>query len=223
VDLALKKYINKKIAQIGDELIYTIKVFNQSNTAATGVEVTDSIATSVQFVAASFVASRGSAVITGNVIKWTIGGIAANAGANGDTVTLSYKVKATQQGVHYNTAEISKTNEKDIDSTPSNGKDGEDDIDRQCFTVPFQLCPGEKVQVNVPIKYTNVQWFKDGSSTAVGTGNEILLSDVGTYTFTARNNACPAGGCCPVIIEPGANCCPVDLCIPFTIQKTKKK
>ena len=223
VDLALKKYINKKIAQIGDELIYTIKVFNQSNTAATGAEVTDSIATSVQFVAASFVASRGSAVITGNVIKWTIGGIAANAGANGDTVTLSYKVKATQQGVHYNTAEISKTNEKDIDSTPSNGKDGEDDIDRQCFTVPFQLCPGEKVQVNVPIKYTNVQWFKDGSSTAVGTGNEILLSDVGTYTFTARNNACPAGGCCPVIIEPGANCCPVDLCIPFTIQKTKKK
>ncbi len=45
VDLALKKRINKKIAQIGDELIYTIKVFNQLNVAATGVEVTDSIAT----------------------------------------------------------------------------------------------------------------------------------------------------------------------------------
>jgi len=223
VDLALKKYINKKIAQIGDELIYTIKVFNQSNTAATGAEVTDSIATSVQFVAASFVAGRGSAAITGNVIKWTIGGIAANAGANGDTVTLSYKVKAIMQGIHFNTAEISKTNEKDVDSTPGNGKDTEDDIDRQCFTVPFKLCPGEKVEASVASKYTNVQWFKAGSTTPVASGNVVLLSDVGSYSYTATNQSCPASGCCPIIIELGDNCCPADLCIPFTIKKSKKK
>lgn len=219
VDLALKKSINTKIAHIGDTLIYSVKVWNESNFGATGVEVTDSIATTVGFIANSFVASRGSAAIAGSVIKWTIGSIAAN----GDTVVLSYKVKATQQGVHFNTAEISKTNEKDIDSTPGNGKDNEDDIDRQCFTVPFKLCPAEKIQVNVPAKYTNVQWFKDGGSTAIATGNEVLLSDVGTYTFTATNNACPAGGCCPVIIEPGDNCCPEDLCVPFVIQKTKTK
>ena len=218
IDLALKKSINTKIAHIGDTLIYSVKVWNESNFGATGVEVTDSIATTVGFIANSFVASRGSAAIAGSVIKWTIGSIAAN----GDTVVLSYKVKATQQGVHFNTAEISKTNEKDIDSTPGNGTDGEDDIDRQCFTVPVTLCPGEKVQVNVPAKYTNVQWFKDGGNVAVATGNEILFGDAGTYTFTATNNACPAGGCCPVIIEPGDNCCPEDLCVPFTIKQTKK-
>ncbi len=228
VDLALKKSINTKIAQIGDVLAYTLKVWNESNTNATGVEVTDSIATTVQFQTGSFTASRGSASITGNVIKWTIGGIAAagvpaaGVPANGDTVTLTYKVKATQEGVHFNTAEISKTNEKDIDSTPSNSKDGEDDIDHQCFTVPIKLCASEKVQASVPANLGNVQWFKNGGSTAVATGNVVLLTEVGTYTFTATNQTCPTNGCCPVIIEPGVNCCPEDLCIPFTVRKRKK-
>jgi len=223
VDLALRKSINTKIAQIGDTLTYTIKVFNQSTTAATGVEVADSIATTVQFIAGSFVASRGGATINGNVITWTIGGIAANAGANGDTVTLTYKIKAVQEGVHFNTAEISKTNEKDIDSTPGDGKLGEDDIESQCFTVPFKLCPIEKIEVSVPAFLTNVQWFKDGGTAPIVAGNTVLLTEIGTYTFTASNQTCPAEGCCPIIIEPGVNCCPEDLCIPFTIQKVKKK
>ncbi|MEZ4901611.1 MAG: DUF11 domain-containing protein [Spirosomataceae bacterium] len=223
MDLALNKYINKKIAQIGDDLTYTIKVYNQSKFAATGVEVTDSIASTVQFVANSFVASRGSATIVGNVIKWTIGGIAANTGTNGDTVTLTYKVKAIMEGIHFNTAEISKTNERDVDSTPGNGQEDEDDIDRQCFTVPFKLCPAEKIEVSVPATLTNVQWFKDGGTTPIASGNVVMFSEVGSYTFTATNNTCPASGCCPIIIDPGDNCCPADLCIPFTIQKTKKK
>ncbi|WP_162794067.1 SdrD B-like domain-containing protein [Runella rosea] len=223
VDLALKKSINTKIAQIGDVLTYTLKVWNESNTNATGVEVTDSIATTVEFQAGSFTASRGSAVISGNVIKWTIGNIAAaGVPANGDTVTLTYKVKATQQGIHYNTAEISKTNEKDVDSTPSNGKETEDDIDRQCFTVPIKLCSGNKVEVTVPTRLTNVKWYRNGGSTPIATGNVVLLSEIGTYTFTADNGTCPTGGCCPVILESDTNCCPAEACVPFTVKKIKK-
>ena len=223
VDLALSKSISKKIAQIGDVLTYTLKVWNESATNATGVSVTDSIATTVQFVSGSFSPSRGSATISGNVIKWNIGNIAAaGAPANGDTVTLTYQIKVTQEGVHFNTAEICTTNEKDVDSTPCNHDDTEDDIDRACFTVPVKLCPGEVVEVNVPVNYTNVQWFKSGSTTPVASGNSVLLTDLGSYTFTATNQTCPAEGCCPVIIEAGTNCCPVDLCIPFTIKQTKK-
>jgi uncharacterized repeat protein (TIGR01451 family) len=218
VDLALSKSISKKIAQIGDVLTYTLKVWNESATNATGVSVTDSIATTVQFVNGSFVASRGSASISGNVIKWTIGNIATN----GDTVTLRYQVRATQAGIHLNTAEISKTNEKDRDSTPGNGKGGEDDIDQECFTVPFELCPTQKLEVSVPVSLTNVQWYKNGGTTAVATGNVVLFSEIGTYTFTATNQTCPANGCCPVIIEAGTNCCPVDICVPFTVKKKRK-
>ncbi|MDF7819374.1 SdrD B-like domain-containing protein [Runella sp. MFBS21] len=219
VDLALKKSINKKIAKLGDTLTYTIQVFNQSSTGATGVEVVDSIATTVGFISGSFVASRGSASITGNVIKWTIG----NIGAPGDTVRLIYKVKAISEGIHFNTAEISKVNEKDVDSTPGNGKESEDDIDGACFSVPLQLCVGQKLEVTVPSRYTNVVWYKEGSATAIAMGNVVLLGEVGTYTFSASNQTCPAGGCCPVIIEEGTSCCPTDICIPFMIQKQKKK
>ncbi|HAK77301.1 MAG TPA: hypothetical protein DCM71_10420, partial [Runella sp.] len=218
IDLALKKSINTKIARVGDVLTYTIKVWNEWTKNATGVEVTDSIATTVQFVSGSFVASRGSATISGNAIKWNIGNIAAN----GDTVTLRYQVKATQAGIHLNTAEISKANEKDKDSTPGNGKGGEDDIDQQCFTVPFGLCSGQKIEVSVLATLTNVQWFKNGGTTAVATGNTVLFSEVGTYTFTATNQTCPANGCCPVIIEAGTNCCPTKICVPYTVRKVKK-
>jgi len=218
VDLALKKSISTKIARIGDVLTYTLKVWNESNTNATGVEVTDSIATTVQFVNGSFTSSRGSAVVTGNVIQWAIGSIAAN----GDTVTLTYRVKATQEGIHFNTAEICKTNEKDVDSTPCNHDEDEDDIDHQCFTVPIALCPTNKVEASIPSKYINVKWFKDAGSTPIATGNVVLLSEQGTYTFTADNQTCPATGCCPVIIEAGTDCCPDQLCVPFTIQKIKK-
>jgi len=219
VDLALKKSISTKIAQVGDILTYTLKVWNESGKNATGVEVADSIATTVQFISGSFQPSRGGATISGNVIKWTIG----NISANGDTVTLSYQVKATQEGLHFNTAEISKVDQKDVDSTPGNGSQTEDDIDRQCFSVPFKVCPTNQVEASVPALYTNVQWFKDGGTTPVATGNVVLFSEVGVYTFTANNQTCPAGGCCPIIIEPGVNCCPEDLCVPFTIQKKKKK
>jgi uncharacterized repeat protein (TIGR01451 family) len=218
IDLALRKSIDKKIVQIGDLLTYTIKVWNKSANAAAGVEVSDKIATTVQFQAGSFVTSRGTASISGNVITWNIGNIAAA----GDTVTLTYKVKATQEGVHFNTAQICKANEKDTDSTPCNDDDDEDDTDTECFTVPFKLCPGEGVEASVPAAYTNVVWYKVGSTTPVAQGNKVLFSEVGSYTFTTTNGVCPAEGCCPIIIQPGDNCCPEDLCIPFTIKKTKK-
>lgn len=218
VDLALKKMIDKRIVQLGDSLTYTIKVWNESANTATGVEVTDSLASTVALGINSLLTNRGTTTVSGNVIKWTIGTIAAG----GDTVTLSYRVKAIQEGVHFNTAEITKTNEHDIDSTPGNGKEEEDDLDRQCFTVPIKLCTGEKVQVKVSDKYNNVQWFKQGTQGAVASGNEVLFAETGTYTFTASNALCPVEGCCPVIILPGDNCCPPNLCIPLTLKKKKK-
>jgi uncharacterized repeat protein (TIGR01451 family) len=214
VDLALKKLISKKQAKIGDVIDYTIKVWNESTTPATGVEVTDKLNAGVQYVSSS--TTRGSYdVSTG---RWTIGSI----GANGDTVTLTIRVKVLSQGVWFNTAEITRTNEPDQDSTPGNGTEGEDDIDHQCFTVPIGLCTGEQMQVTVPVQYTNVKWYKNGGSTPVATGNVVLLSEAGTYTYTSTSNTCPAEGCCPVIIEAGTNCCPVDICIPFTVKKRKK-
>ncbi|MFN8349496.1 MAG: hypothetical protein U0X91_31140 [Spirosomataceae bacterium] len=67
-----------------------------------------------------------------------------------------------------------------------------------------------------------MKWFKNGGTTPIATGNVVLLNDVGSYTFTATNKTCPAAGCCPIIIEPGTNCCPTQVCVPFTVKKRKK-
>ena len=213
VDLTLKKMISKKLAKVGDEITYTVKVWNQSNKVATGVAVSDSLNVGVQYI--SSVASRGSYDI--GTKTWTIG----NMAANGDTVTLTIKVKVLAEGVWFNTAQISKTDQIDKDSTPGNNKDNEDDIDRQCFSVPIQLCLGQGAEVQVPSNYTGVVW-KDGQGDVVeSNGGKVTLTKAGTYTFTATNGSCPTGGCCPVIVEE-INCCPAEICIPFTITKKKK-
>ncbi|MEZ4903763.1 MAG: DUF11 domain-containing protein [Spirosomataceae bacterium] len=98
------------------------------------VTVRDTLNAGVQYIT--------HATATGNynpVTKiWNIGTVAV-----GDTVVLQIVVKVIAQGVWFNTAEICSMTEKDQDSTPCNGNDDEDDIDRECFTVPLEVCPGE--------------------------------------------------------------------------------
>lgn len=212
-DLALDKSISTKTAKVGDDITYTIKVWNEGESTATNVSVKDTLNAGVEYV--TYATATGNYDVNSKI--WTIGSLAP-----GDTAVLLLVVKVRLQGVWFNTAEICSMTEKDEDSTPCNGNDDEDDIDRECFSVPLELCVGEGVQVSVPKEYSNVQWFKDGGTTVVATGNDILITEPGTYTFTAVSNACPAQGCCPIIVLPGNNCCPPDLCVPFTIKQTKK-
>ena len=219
VDLALKKTVDTKIAKLGDVITYTIKVWNNSKTNATGVGVTDQLPAGLQYVSAT--ATRGTYTTTTGI--WTIGSVAALSGnpVVGDTVTLSIKAKVLSEGVTFNTAEISSADQKDKNSTPGNGIDGENDLDRVCITVPIKLCLGQGVEVVVPTNYTGIIW-KDATGIVIpSNGNTVTFIKAGTYNFTATNGQCPAGGCCPVIVEE-VNCCPAELCIPFTIVKKKK-
>lgn len=151
IDLSLSKSISQKMAMLGDTLVYTLRVSNDGQDDATGVAVTDLLNGGVQYLS--------SATTTGsydpNTKVWTIGSL-----ATGETVNLVIKARVVAQGVWFNTAQISKANEKDIDSTPGNGKDGEDDIDRECFTVPVQICRGQgtSVELTVPAQYTALVW-----------------------------------------------------------------
>ncbi|AXE21103.1 hypothetical protein DR864_26885 [Runella rosea] len=220
IDLKLKKSISKKLVQIGDTIQYTIKVWNENTSFATGVEVTDSLNAGVQYLSSSTKRlSNNTTAGSYNPLtsKWTIGAI----GINGDTVVLTIKVKVIGQGVWFNTAEISKANEKDVDSTPFNQSELEDDLDRQCFSVPIKLCGGEKALLTIPRQFTGVKWFKTGSTTAIAQGNQVLLEESGTYTYTSTSGTCPTEGCCPIIIEASANCCIVK-CVPYTAKKIRK-
>jgi uncharacterized repeat protein (TIGR01451 family) len=213
-DLHLQSRVSKKQVKVGEEISYTVKVWNESANPATGVEVADSLLSGLQYVSSS--ATRGS--YNPSTSRWVIGRI----GANGDTVTLTVRVKVVSQGVLFMTAEVVKLNERDVDSTPGNGWVGEDDQDRICCSSAYELCTGERLQASVPETYTNVKWYKNGSSSPIATGNVVLLGEAGSYTYTAQNCSCPAEGCCPIIIELGANCCPVASCVPYTVKKVRK-
>lgn len=212
-DLALDKSVSTKTAKVGDNITYTLKVWNEGDAKATNVSVKDTLNAGVEFV--TYATATGNYDAATKI--WSIGDLAP-----GDTVTLQIAVKVIAQGVWFNTAEICSMTEKDIDSTPCNNDEEEDDIDRECITVPMELCAGEAIQVSVPDTYQDVKWFKDGGTEIIATGNVFLASEPGTYTFTAAKNTCPAQGCCPIIITESTNCCPPDLCIPFTIKQTKK-
>ncbi|MEZ4902520.1 MAG: hypothetical protein R2822_12600 [Spirosomataceae bacterium] len=51
------------------------------------------------------------------------------------------------------------------------------------------LCNSEAAEISVPSFYTNVIWYRtiNGTATQVGTGNTLLVSDVGSYLLPSIN------------------------------------
>ncbi|MFN8353212.1 MAG: DUF11 domain-containing protein [Spirosomataceae bacterium] len=209
IDLSLDKSIDNKTPQIGDIVTYVIKIKNEGQNKATDVTVRDLLNNGVSYEFSQ--ASRGSYDI--NSHTWTIGDVAV-----GETVSLSISVKVLQEGVWFNTAEICHANEKDVDSTPCNNDPKEDDIDFECFSVPFKLCKGESVTITLPDYLKNIKWFKNGIEISGQTQSVLVISMRGIYTYTASNSTCPANGCCPIEVKE-VDCCIPDRCVPFTVVK----
>lgn len=213
-DLTLDKSIEgPTLYEIGETVTYVIKVKNEGEFKVANVKVIDILPDGVSYV--SSLATKGS--FSDMTHLWTIGDVAV-----GETVNLTIKVKVTQEGVWFNTAEVYEMDGLDIDSTPNNGIETEDDIDRVCFTVPFRLCSGsgEQIKVQLPDGLSGIQWYKDGKILENETQNALIISKAGSYTFTATKSFCPDGGCCPVEVKY-VDCCKKDSCVPFLITQTK--
>ncbi|WP_028522298.1 Ig-like domain-containing protein [Runella limosa] len=202
VDLSISKVlVGSKIRSLNDTITYRIVVKNSGNIAATNIVVKDSTTTGLQIISGTPTSGSFSGT------NWTIPSL-----ASGDSTTLVVKAKVIAEGVNFNFALIKSADQPDTVITNDTAND--------CITVPIGLCSGQSVEASVPSTYTNVIWFKNGAQ--VASGNVVLFSEEGTYTFTASNTTCPANGCCPLIIQSGTNCCPVQLCIPVTVVKRKK-
>ena len=222
VDLSLTKIVNQKKAVIGDTISYTITVKNEGTNPATGVTVKDLMPANVlyQTNATAFGTYDNATGI------WTIGNIAV-----GQSVTLSISVKAQYQGTFFNRAEIFTCNETDIDSKPGNTFTTntstsnpllEDDNATTCFYVPVEICDGsgDQYDISVPTGYTQIQWYKDDVVILGATNATYSVSAPGKYTFTTLEGICPAGGCCPAEFI-SINCCKPNICVPYSVVKTK--
>jgi uncharacterized repeat protein (TIGR01451 family) len=201
-DLRISKTIvGNKVRNLNETVTYTVVVRNLGPDAATNVVVKDSVGTGLELVSGSPTKGTFAAPL------WNIASI-----ASGDSAVLTVTAKVVAEGISFNYAMLKNADQTDPIKTNNDAS--------ACVTVPVKLCAGQKVEVSVPTNYTNVVWTKNGQQVAVG--NVVLLSDLGTYTYTVTNSTCAAGGCCPIVIEAGDNCCPVQLCIPVTVVKRKK-
>lgn len=190
---------NTKIVTKNSLVSYTIIIENLGSTDATNIIVKDSLDAGLQY--SSNTVSTGTFALP----LWNIPLLAA-----GTTATLTISANVINEGVSFNFVKIQSLDQSEL--TPS------DNEDRACVSVPVKLCSGDSLQVSVPAQYTNVVWFNNGAM--LGTGNSLIISQLGSYTFQASNAQCPAQGCCPIVVEDG-NCCRPSICVPFSVIKVK--
>lgn len=213
IDLSLKVATNNQQPGLDGNITLTVTVKNEGQNLATGVEVKDLLPAGMSFITFATATGNYSAVNR----TWTIGSIPV-----GDSVILSIGAKVIQTGVQYYTAQVSKADQTDVDSTPDNNVESEDDFDRTCITVPAPICAGQVFELSIPNGYTNIQWFRNDQPIPNATTSTLEVTSAGSYRFTATNATCPAAGCCPYIFYEG-DCCPTKpLCVPFTVKKLKK-
>ena len=213
-DLSVKKTISTQSPAIGQDVTYTIKVKNDGVAKATGVELIDILPVGVTLKTVSvggigFTSNSTTAGVT--TIVWNIGEV----GASPTELTMTIVATVVKRGLWFNTAEITKEIETDIDSSPNNHDINEDDQDAVCFSVEDYFYKGDEFTTVLPAGYTNVTWTKKvgtGAAVAVtsttpgvvllndGSGN-IKITDITAYTefaFSANNKNCPITGCCPI-------------------------
>ncbi len=118
IDLSVTKIADDLTPDVGGTITFTMTVTNDGPSNATNVVVTDLLASGYQYVS--------STVTTGTYEplngSWTIGNL-----ANGSTQTLTITANVLATGDYTNVVEVTDASENDIDSTPANNDDTEDD------------------------------------------------------------------------------------------------
>lgn len=117
-DLSLTKYLSNSTPKVGENVTYTVTVYNGGPSDATNVTVYEPLVGGTTFVSAT--PSQGSYNVSTGV--WTIGTIPANQNRKLDIV-----VTVNVAGALTNTVEVSHSDQKDPDSTPNNHNSNEDD------------------------------------------------------------------------------------------------
>ncbi|WP_019987195.1 Ig-like domain-containing protein [Rudanella lutea] len=205
-DLLVTKQVSQSMAAVGAAVSFTVTIQNLGPGSAVGVTALDTLTRNgAAVLQGTPTASKGSYNATSGV--WTIGGLAA-----GESATLVLTVLIQAEGILTNTASVTATGSQD--PNPANNEA------TACTSVPVKLCAGDEFIVSVPARYTDVRWFRNGVLFA--TGSSTTLTQTGIYTVESSSAGCPITGCCPIVVEAG-NCCPPDLCVPFTIKKTKSR
>lgn len=127
IDLSLTKTIDNNAPNRGENIVYTLTVTNDGPSDATGIEVTDRLATGLTFVSAAV--AQGAYDPTTGI--WTAGTLAP-----GDSAVLRLTATVNTTGTVIDPAEVTAADQPDIDSTPANNAILEDDFASTTFITP---------------------------------------------------------------------------------------
>ena len=202
---------------IGDIITYQVKVFREDTLGNGTVDVVVADSLSSNFELVSQIASEGSFNV--GTSKWS--GISLAAG---DTATLTFQLRVLTNmgGLSCVESWIDSLSRNDVDSNPGDRVTTEDDIARACISVPMSICPSnsESAELSTSLGYTSYQWYRNGALISGATTATYTANTAGSYTVIVNGGTCPNGSCCPIIVQE--NCpCPVEICLPISIRKTR--
>jgi uncharacterized repeat protein (TIGR01451 family) len=121
-DLSVDKSDSPDPVRVGDELAYTINVFNAGPGAASGVVLTDTLPSHVDFVSAS--SSQGGCELKGNKVTCNLGTVAAGSPSSTPAATVTIRVRPTKDGQISNAATV-EVGAGDTDPSSANNSDTE--------------------------------------------------------------------------------------------------
>ena len=156
-DIELSKAVDNTTPLVGSNVVFTLEVSNGGPSDATGVVVTDLLPTGYTYVSDDGV----GAYVSGTGI-WTVPAI-----TNGNTATLNITATVNATGVYTNIAEVTASDNLDLDSTPANGVTTEDDYDEI---------------VTVPVAVSDIELTKIVDNATPFVGSNVI------FTLTATNN-----------------------------------
>lgn len=182
VDISVTKTADDLTPNVGDQIVFTVSVFNDGPNDATNVVVTDFLESGYEFVSA--VPSNG--VYEPLNGSWTIGNL-----ANGASETIVITANVLPNGDYTNIAELTDLTETDIDSEPANNDDTEDD-QQTIEPVPVlvsDLVLRKSVDILSPLVgeevIFNISITNNGPSDV--TGVEVLDLLPTGYTYVSNN------------------------------------
>ena len=184
-DLSLTKVVDNSVVNVGDIVEYTITVLNSGPNTATNVEVKDKLPAGLTFVS-SLTLANSSGTLTGTVASL----------AKGASTSFKFKATVTAAGLIKNLAEVSKSDQKDPDSTPGNAsttptEDDDDSVDinstQKCDVTPpvadckrKEICIGESTLITAAGCTNGTIIWSNGQ-----TGASITVSPKANATYTA--------------------------------------
>lgn len=114
-DPAITKSVNPPVAQVGDEVVYTIAVTNLGGSPAAGVVVEDTLPSFLTILSAT--STRGTVTVNGQSVRVEIGDLAP-----GETVEIQIRARVIAPASAPNNVNLAVVSSTTPDSNPDNNQ-----------------------------------------------------------------------------------------------------